>query len=209
MKGIGPIIIAFIGLVMLITTLTGSAIFLAAKSENILRTARETAIISGINSMEIIKDSLMQSLAYSSYQALYDTSANGGYSAIPSTVKSNNGIADWRVYGDTSGYPINWKANMGGLVRDYLDKYAGRLGVSINYKPVSFSCIIGYCTAKASSDNPLYYTVGFANSVVTKATLTGSEEIFFQLIDKSSMTKKIRTDIQNMFDIAKIGRAHV
>jgi hypothetical protein len=193
MKGLGPIVIAVIALILLLTTLTGSAIFLAAKSENILRTARETAIINGINTMEMTKASLRQALAYSSYQAVYDASYRGG--------SVSNDIASWRVY-DASMFQ-DWKANMGELAKEYLNKYAEELGVKITYNPITFLCVAGHCITKASSDNPLYLAADFANSLVTSATDVKSERIFFQLTDNPSMTSIFKTDIQNMFDTAR------
>ena len=133
MKGMAPIIVVVIALVIMLTTITGSALFLTAKSETILRTSREVEIVKGINTFELLKTSLSQSLNYASYQAFYAISRNGGYENVPA--KSSNGITYWRIYDDKSGYPPNWSTTIGELARNYLNQYGAALKTSLTFIP--------------------------------------------------------------------------
>lgn len=130
-KGVSAIIIIL--LVMAIGTVVYEGIYGAYLINNnfiLRRSARETAIIKGVNAMEFLKLSMQEAVSYAFHQAAYETLKKGGYYKFPADVPTIDSVPYWIEYGNT--YVPNLKANLTNATLELFDEYCDNYVESYN-----------------------------------------------------------------------------
>src|SRR3990170_1005459 len=122
-KGIGPLAIALIGIVVAIAV---EGVYLAnfvIRSEFSTRVAGETLIVQSINELEFVKRALPPAATYSYYQASYYTASRGGYDSLD--VQSYSCIPYWRVYTETDypDYRTRLSSSLLSIFSEYLRQF--------------------------------------------------------------------------------------
>lgn len=126
-KGIASIILLALVAGIGIITLEGIIVTnFVAKSETVIRTVRETAILEAANAMEFLKRSLQQAVKYTFYQTSYDVAKKGGYAYFENTNSwcFERGIPYWRNYSRTFQDSESVKRNFTDSAVEIFDCYS-------------------------------------------------------------------------------------
>jgi hypothetical protein len=184
MKGIAPILIGLFIIGVVAIAETAYLTNFVSTSQPIIRTARETEIIRGINRLEFAKQYLLKSALYSYYQASYDIARRGGYFNL--TSNSYNCIPYWDVYSEE--FVPDLQTNLKNAISSVFTKYiinADFEGVTI---PTSFLVDI-------SSHQTL--------TINSAETLKVGTEDFYTAEELFSFSQTIDGKVFNLYAIGK------
>lgn len=172
------IIFAMLGFTALTVGLTSYRV-----AETSIRTAREIEIISQLNNMEFLKQSLRQALVYSFYQSSYDVAKVGGLSP-----GQYNEVKIWRNYETT--YQPNYIKDLNDTTFEIFKEYVTALKDSIEIPDYILTSV------KKIDDT----TVEVNASSTGKLKLKGR---FYEINDNPNVTDKIKIKTIKLFEIGK------
>lgn len=121
MKGIGPIALAII--VVVVGLLLSGAFFnmFIGTTVIIRETIKEKTVLNAVNKMESIKIGVEHALYYSFSQGAYEVLLTGGYDDL-STLRKEDDTPYWRVY-DKTYYPADYLENIASRVDSIFEEY--------------------------------------------------------------------------------------
>lgn len=181
MKGVGPVSVAIV--VLVVTIFWGFFLVNAvSRIEAFKRVAQETEIIKAINNVEIVKRELPLALAYSINQASYSISSNGGYSSLDE-VESLFCIPYWRTY-DKVIFP-EYQNNFANLTLKIFNEY----GISLTGNVI----IPAYNRAEINNN-----IISISSSAKIRA-----ESDFYTVSDSLPLSKNFNPNFFRVFEVAK------
>ena len=150
---------------------------------------RESAIIEGTNTMELLRKNLEQSLIYSYYQASFEIAKNGGYSTTIT--------ATWRNYNDLSGFPANFGKTLKSRTLEILNLYrkaiVGNGITTVDYTQIDIT----------RKDNGEYLSVISKDKENKDQEIKVSKSSFYEVLNKANVFVLIPIRTLKLFETGK------